>query len=167
MQAKTAGFTLVELVVVMLIVGILAVTALPRFLTVDAEVVLGQRDQLLALGRQIQLQSMQDTANLETTCPALVIQTDAAGVATSDLCSTNPGFVLNDNPEAIDLVGTAVSANHGVLPSAVSLPFPLLLNFDSWGRPVGACAGGCRIKLSRQGQQADLCIAANGYQSLC
>ena len=159
MQAKTTGFTLVELVVVMLIVGILAVTALPRFLTVDAEVVLGQRDQLLALGRQIQLQSMQDTANLNTTCPALVIQATAAGVATSDLCSANPGFVLNDNPQAIDLTGTAVSASSGAL--------PLPLRFDSWGRPVGACAGGCSILLSRQGEQADICIAANGYLSLC
>lgn len=167
MQAKTTGFTLVELVVVMLIVGILAVTALPRFFTVDAEVVLGQRDQLLALGRQIQLQSMQDTANLDTRCPALVIQATAAGVATSGLCSANPGFVLSDNPQAIDLSGTAVSANNDASPSAVPLPLPLLLRFDSWGRPVGACSGGCRILLSRQGQQADICIAANGYQHLC
>lgn len=159
MQAKTTGFTLVELVVVMLIVGILAVTALPRFLTVDAEVVLGQRDQLLALSRQIQLQSMQDTANLTTLCPTLVLQSNMAGVATQDACNSSAGFILNDNPQAIDLTGTSVSANSGAL--------PLLLRFDSWGRPVGACAGGCRILLSRQGQQADICIAANGYQSLC
>ena len=159
MQAKTTGFTLVELVVVMLIVGILTITALPRFLTVDAEEVLGQRDQLLALGRQIQQQSMQDTANLGTLCPTLVIQATAAGVATQDACINNAGFILADNLEAIDLTGTIVSANSGAL--------PLLLRFDSWGRPVGACSGGCRILLSRQGQQADICIAANGYQSLC
>ncbi|MBU2178910.1 MAG: type II secretion system GspH family protein, partial [Gammaproteobacteria bacterium] len=80
MQNQT-GFTLVELVVVILIGGILAVTVLPKFFSVEDETLQGQRDQLLALTHQLQQQSMQDTANLSATCPTLVINTTAAGFA--------------------------------------------------------------------------------------
>ncbi|WP_333795867.1 prepilin-type N-terminal cleavage/methylation domain-containing protein [Rheinheimera sp.] len=160
MNAKSTGFTLVELVVVLLIGGILAVTALPKFFTADAETVLAQRDQLLSLSRQIQLQSMQDTASLSSLCPTLVITSTAAGPASSDPCLPSAGFSFDaNNPQQIDLSQAGVTVSIGVL--------PLLLRFDSWGRPQGSCAGGCQIDLTRAGQQASFCIAASGYQSSC
>lgn len=160
MNAKTTGFTLVELVVVLLIGGILAITVLPKFMTVDAEEVLAQRDQLLSLTRQLQLQSMQDTASLNTLCPTLVLTSTAAGAASTNPCLASATFVFDaNNPQQIDLSQADVTVSTGVL--------PLLLRFDSWGRPQGSCAGGCVITLSKAGQQAKLCLAASGYQSTC
>jgi MSHA pilin protein MshC len=159
MQNQT-GFTLVELVVVILIGGILAVTVLPKFFSVEDENLQGQRDQLLALTHQLQLQSMQDTANLTTTCPTLVITNTAAGLAENNACNPTAGFVQDaENPQQIIWqADAAISSDVGL---------PLLLRFDSWGRPQGACINGCDIRLIQNGIQQRICVERSGYIHLC
>lgn len=159
MQSQT-GFTLVELVVVILIGGILAVTVLPKFLSFEDESLQGQRDQLLALSHQLQLQSMQDTASLSTSCPTLVITETAAGFAESNACNAAASFNQNsENPQQISWqTGAIISSDVGL---------PLLLRFDSWGRPQGACANGCSIQLSLNNVEQRLCLNRSGYLQLC
>lgn len=159
MQNQT-GFTLVELVVVILIGGILAVTVLPKFFSVDGENLQGQRDQLLALTHQLQLQSMQDTASLLTTCPTLVITNTAAGFATSNACIPTASFSQDTaNPQQIIWqAGATVTSTVGL---------PLLLRFDSWGRPQGACNSGCDINLKLNGVDQRICVERSGYIRLC
>jgi MSHA pilin protein MshC len=155
MQNQT-GFTLVELVVVILIGGILAVTVLPKFFSVDGENLQGQRDQLLVLTHQLQLQSMQDTANLTSSCPALAMTATAAGLT----CLPAASFVADSaNPQ------------HIIVPSNASIDssagIPLQLRFDSWGRPQGACANGCNIVLSQNNIDQRICVERSGYIRLC
>ena len=159
MQNQT-GFTLVELVVVILIGGILAVTVLPKFFSVDGENLQGQRDQLLALTHQLQLQSMQDTASLLTTCPTLVITNTAAGFATSNACIATASFSQDPaNPQQIIWqAGATVTSTVGL---------PLLLRFDSWGRPQGACSDGCSIDLQLNSIEHKVCVERSGYIRLC
>jgi len=159
MQNQT-GFTLVELVVVILIGGILAVTVLPKFFSVEDETLQGQRDQLLALTHQLQLQSMQDTASLATSCPTLVVSNTAAGFADSNACTASASFSPDaSNPQQIIWqTGATVSSSVGL---------PLLLRFDSWGRPQGACAGGCQITLSQNSIAQRICVNSSGYLQLC
>lgn len=159
MQNQT-GFTLVELVVVILIGGILAVTVLPKFFSVDGENLQGQRDQLLALTHQLQLQSMQDTASLSTICPTLVITNTAAGFATSNACNATASFNPDaSNPQHIFWqAGATVTSTAGL---------PLLLRFDSWGRPQGDCNSGCNINLKLNGVDQRICVERSGYIRLC
>jgi MSHA pilin protein MshC len=161
MQNQT-GFTLVELVVVILIGGILAVTVLPKFFSVDGENLQGQRDQLLALTHQLQLQSMQDTANLTATCPTLAITATAAGFT----CAADGSFTLDaNNSQQISWQANAVVMNRAAVPA--QLPLPLQLRFNSWGVPQGACAGGCAITLSQPPIEHKFCVERSGYIHLC
>lgn len=159
MQNQT-GFTLVELVVVILIGGILAVTVLPKFFSVEDESLQGQRDQLLALTHQLQLQSMQDTAALATACPTLVITNTAAGFAVSNACTATASF----NPDASNPQQILWQAGASIT-SSVGLP--LILRFDSWGRPQGACANGCSVNLNQNGIDQRICVNRSGYIQLC
>ncbi|MFT4925797.1 MAG: MSHA pilin protein MshA [Phenylobacterium sp.] len=52
-KAKQQGFTLIELIVVIVILGILAVTAAPKFMDVTAEGKVGQRNGVITSIRSI------------------------------------------------------------------------------------------------------------------
>lgn len=155
------GFTLVELVVVILLMGIMAVSVYPRFISADSETAQSQRDMLLALSHLIQLQSMQDTVNSSTLCPTLVLSATQAGIATTNSClaSASFGADLND-PNQIQF-GSDVSL------SVTGATLPLLLRFDSWGRPTGACSSGCTFTLTQSAATFQVCLHASGFIQSC
>ncbi len=62
---KASGFTLVELVLVIILIGVLAVTAAPRFFTASGYDQVAARDQLIQLLRQAQLQTMNNSAECQ------------------------------------------------------------------------------------------------------
>ncbi len=104
MRAK--GFTLIELITVLILVGILAFTALPRFFDRSAFETRGFRDETLSLLRYAQKAAV---AQRRTVCVtvnptgvALNIAS-AAGATTCDTALTLP----NPNPRG----GTGLSAN--------------------------------------------------------
>ena len=160
MQNQT-GFTLVELVVVILIGGILAVTVLPKFFSVEDENLQGQRDQLLALTHLLQLQSMQDTVNSSTLCPTIVLSATQAGIATTNPCLASASFSADVNdPNQIQFGSEASLAVSGAT-------LPLLLRFDSWGRPTGACANGCTFTMTQSSATFKVCLHASGFIQSC
>lgn len=59
------GFTLIELVLVIILIGVLAVTATPRFFTASGYEQIAARDQLIQLLRQAQLQTMNNSAECQ------------------------------------------------------------------------------------------------------
>ncbi len=169
MRSHNAGFTLIELVIVMVVAAVLLVSAGGRFFSASDVSVFQLRDQLIGQLRQLQTRSMQDVAGLKSRCPVLVISSTGAAPATSNACSSSASVSPSSN-DASQLVwnGATVSVSTGVLPQ--------LFRFDSWGRPVQydallnastLCSAGCTITVSRDAVSASLCIQSSGYISSC
>jgi MSHA pilin protein MshC len=60
---KSAGFTLIELIIILVIIGILAVSASPIFISDSGTKSQAVRLQAMSILRAVQQQAMQDTAN--------------------------------------------------------------------------------------------------------
>ncbi|HAT42123.1 MAG TPA: hypothetical protein DCS87_10445 [Rheinheimera sp.] len=169
MRQPAAGFTLIELVVVIMVAAVLLVSAGGRFFSASDISPYQLRDQLLGQLRQLQTRSMQDVAGLKLRCPVLVIQSNAAALATTNACTSSASFTLNGNdPSQLNFGAAQVTVSSGSLPQ--------LFRFDSWGRPVSydaslnssfACSSGCTISISQSGVSANLCISSSGYIYAC
>lgn len=156
---QSQAFTLLELMIVLVIVAVLALSALPAFRLASSADVFQERNQLQWLVLHVQQRSMQDTAQLATQCPSLVLNTHQIGQANQQVCQANATFsYASDDPRQLQL-----AADHYLQ----GLTFPTVLRFDSWGRPTGACAAGCELQIRDGANVAKLCIATTGYVDAC
>jgi MSHA pilin protein MshC len=125
MRQHTAGFTMVELVVMLLVMGVMAAIAIPRFSDRNGINEMGFRDQLAAMLRQAR-----KTASMRQNDVCVVINpvlaTASAVFTTNAVCDTSrpvpePG---GSQPFAIDI------------PNGVTVGGALQLRFAPDGRPV-------------------------------
>lgn len=123
-RSASAGFTLVELVVILMLVGILAVAVMPRFLDTQAFQARGFHDETLALLRYAQKSAI---SHRRTVCVAfgsdnaMLTIASSAGSATCDADLTGP---RGDTP-------ATVAAKTGVAYAATPAGF----NFNALGQP--------------------------------
>ncbi|MDF2179133.1 prepilin-type N-terminal cleavage/methylation domain-containing protein [Aliiglaciecola sp. CAU 1673] len=158
---KTAGFTLVEQIIVILILGILAVSAYPLFQGKRGISEYTYQARLISALRHMQMRAMQDTRS--STCHWFYLDADEFAPTTSQNCAA-PGTADNNAPDYLKAIGEM--ANDNVTLSGYSGT----LYFDSWGRPrngSGAiCSASCRIILTGQAAPA-VCIESEGYIHGC
>jgi len=141
------GFTTIELVVVIILIGILSVTAVSRFFTSKGYEEYSYRAEAITKLRAIQLKAMQQTHNNE--CHFLTVESKRLGVDTSNTCTS----------ETSDLTTVTIDADHQV---SFSTSGVTSFYFDSMGKPQGNCAGGCILTL--QGEETlQIVIESEGY----
>ncbi|GHG67795.1 hypothetical protein GCM10010919_16770 [Alishewanella longhuensis] len=151
MHRQPQGFSLVELIVVIIILGVLAISLVPRFFSLSGSSEYLVREQAIALLRRAQQQAMHCTASTGI-CPenALTIAMDRIGV-TNGCINDARHLCISDGTVSLRLIPAGLSS----------------LSFDSWGRPL-QCTGqnGCQLQV--QGQSSlPICIEQQGYIHAC
>jgi len=170
------GFTLLELIIVMIILGILAVYAVPKFSGASGYSEYTYQNRLISVLRNMQVRAMQDSRpsfchriNFVSTStqvafgPASTNYTagnDAATCATS-IDFGSPDFLRTSATEILDS-NVSMTAVDGA--TAISL-----IDFNSFGSPLTAasnCSAGCRVTFTGEAA-AQVCIESEGFIHAC
>lgn len=121
---RNSGFTLVELIIVMVIIGVIAVAAIPRFWDRDVFNSRGFYDETLSALRYAQKTAIAQRRNV---CAAF-----AANSVTLTIASANGGAAACDTP----LAGPTGAAPFTVSGGSINYSaLPADFRFDALGRP--------------------------------
>ncbi|MEO8332277.1 MAG: prepilin-type N-terminal cleavage/methylation domain-containing protein [Gallionella sp.] len=135
-RPEMTGFTLVELVMTMVIIGILAAIAAPRFFDKNVFQSRGFTDQVLASLRYAQKAAIAQRRNV---CVAFTLPAPSTVTLTID-SNTPPDGVCNPAPAGNlqSPVGGpyVITAPAGI--AFAALPAPVDFSFDALGRPTNA-----------------------------
>ena len=121
------GFTMVELIVTMVIIGILAVVVLPRFDLLRGFDEIGYRDQVKATLEYARKSAVAQRRNVQVTLAAASVSVAIA----SDIPEGAAANTFNRN-----LILPGSNTHTYTAPAGVTLsPAPTILTFDPLGRP--------------------------------
>ncbi|NAW86805.1 prepilin-type N-terminal cleavage/methylation domain-containing protein [Photobacterium halotolerans] len=159
---RQRGFTLIELILVIILLGILSVTAASRLIGRSSFDAYLARDQAISLARQIQLRAMSninDQGDLNP-CLSLLVAPDHFGPpACAD--TTFSGRAITASDDDITVTGDLLG----------EVRFDLLgrpYRQDGSGSKTPLCTTECQITfVSRNAQSASICINREGYIHAC
>lgn len=163
MNTKQIGFTIIELIMVIILIGILAVAVLPKFDGTASYEAHTHRAQLIAALRLTQQRAMQQTDTGDGYCHQLVFDDveDRYGIPNRvDCTTTDPVF-----PDGwlADATGHTVNSDYQVTFNINGLANPQTVGFDWMGRPTKSCNGGCEINVVSSVETLKLFIEEEGY----
>ena len=156
MNSNSNGFTLIELIVVIILIAIMAATVVPKILTSKDFEEYTYRDELITKLRAIQLRAMQQTNS--SACQLIQVELSTIG-----LRATTLNAATCEATYAGDTTTVSVDNNHSVS-FAVSEDLASF-SFSSLGKPLGCVAiSPCEITLTVSGQSSlDVKINSEGY----
>jgi MSHA pilin protein MshC len=167
MKKHQAGFTIIELITVIILIGILAVAIVPKFDGTASYEAHSHRAQLVSALRLTQQRAMQQTDTSDDYCHQLVFDnvTSRYGIPNRVDCDVST-FPNNWKPDA---TGLEVEQRYQVGFSISGKTNPSAITFDSMGRPVSntsglnGCAGGCTINVQSSVETLQIKIESEGY----
>ncbi|WP_448214305.1 type II secretion system protein [Colwellia sp. MEBiC06753] len=155
---RQQGFTLLELVATIIIIGILSVSILPRFSGSDGYEEYAYRTQAISVLRNIQLRAMQQASS---TCNEVYIDNKHLGTPDVNPCTNGRGFSssFGDDNLSSSMATELIIRSDGV---SFAVPSNFVIGFDRMGKPSASCDGGCDISLSGL-ESLTIRIEAEGY----
>ena len=132
-ENKQNGFTQVELIVTIVLIGIVSAVAVPRFRSETGTEARGFSDEAAAALRFAQKTAIASRRLVCATLTASTLQLKIASAANATSCNTDLTGPTGKTPHKIDASDTTFRSLTGF-----SNGFPTTLNFDSLGRPVNA-----------------------------
>lgn len=150
---KALGYTLLELIVVIILLGTLAATVLPKFQTSQGIEEYTYRSESITKLRALQLRAMQQTSGV---CHQVVIDETHLGKPNTNPCTTSAGISNGTEPDEVTVV---IESNYDVefdVPGGT-----LRFEFDQLGRPQNGCSP-CQIDIVGS-ERLSIRIEEEGY----
>lgn len=164
----TSGFTLIELAVTLILLGILSATVIPRFFTSSGFEEYAYRTEVISTLRALQLRAMQqidaddltlgDLNGIEACDIAHIVLVTEDKLGMPNDCDANPSFMAGWDPEEQGELGVLIE-NDNVSFDATAVGF--FFSFDQMGRPVG-CSPICDIVIQGE-ENLTIRIENEGY----
>jgi len=161
------GFTLVELITVIILIGILAVNVLPKFDGTASYEAHTHRAQLISALRLTQQRAMQQTDNNDNYCHQLIFDSvNVSRYGTPDRLDCDITSFAAWQPDA---TGFEVDTKYQVSFGINGVASPSAVTFDSMGRPIdnpgvaNNCSGGCIINVQSSLETLQIKIESQGY----
>ncbi|MEZ9455368.1 prepilin-type N-terminal cleavage/methylation domain-containing protein [Vibrio splendidus] len=148
------GFTLVELIIVIIILGIISTFAASRFAGTSSYSTFTAQEQAISVIRQIQVNRMQSNVSAANDSFRLAINSNCLGSVTA--CSLN---LSNSAQEA-----QADARSDYVRESDISFsPANTIIDFDLLGNPSVRAGVNITINSNTSSNSAQVCINSQGY----
>lgn len=148
------GFTLVELIIVIIILGIVSTFAASRFAGTSSYSTFTAQEQTISVIRQIQVNRMQSNVSAVNDSFRLAINSDCLGSITA--CSLN----LSNSAQK----SQADTRSDYVREADISFsPANTVIDFDLLGNPSVSAGVNITINSTTSSHSAQVCINSQGY----
>lgn len=174
--SNQSGFTLIELIITIVLIGILSVVATTRFQSASSFDTFSLQGQILTALRHIQFRAMQDTRQdychkliFDTAGPAIGIPSNNYAATSEAATQTCANSIGNNIPDYLSIEASEFSSLGASLSATDGTTNVDWLDFDSFGRPLTTasnCANDCQIMVSAQ-SSASVCVNAEGFIRAC
>lgn len=178
MRQTSTGFTLVELIIVIVLLGIVSATALPKLFGKAGTEETTTQDQMISVLRRMQTQAMQQTS--ADFCHQLVLSQTQLGfpdVLPCDATTSNTQLTAAANQNSgLQFILPATSVitlrlfNTSAVTGGTSQTLPFLFNFNALGQPTTnagvVLSTGLRIEIADVVTYR-ICIEPEGYIHPC
>ncbi|MGF1698174.1 type II secretion system GspH family protein [Vibrio lamellibrachiae] len=164
-SSKQQGFTLVELIVVILLIAIVSVYAGSRYLGVSSFSAFTAQEQIISVIRQVQVNRIQtNIPDLYNYCEDLTPANSELRelclrsriTATSSCIGSSSGCSESDSSSRSDVVAVDQV-------SFSTVPVISNITFDLLGNPLEVVSGGVDITITAGQSEANVCINSQGY----